>query len=197
MKLSSLQRDILIGTILGDAFLQKAGEKNSRLLLEHGIKQKSYLHWKVSQLVQLFQGKPKYLKRIHPLTKRTYEYWRHQSQSMPDLGALQKVFYPEGKKKIPENLNFFLRSPMVLAVWYMDDGYYYGRDRISCLYLGNVTFHEAEVAARAIHERYNLVARILAKKKGYALFFSPQETKKFARIVESYLLKEFKYKLPS
>lgn len=197
MKLSTTQRDILVGTILGDAFLQKTGEKNARLRLEHGGKQKSYLLWKVSKLSQLFQGKPTYLRRIHPLSKATYEYWRHQSQSMPDLGKLRKIFYPGGRKTIPPNLIEFLRSPLVLAVWYMDDGYYYGRDRIAYLYLGNVTRAEAEIAAHALQSKFDLHARILVKKKGFALCFSPDQTRELASLVEPYIIDQFKYKLPS
>ena len=197
MKLSSLQRDILVGTILGDAFLQKTGERNARLRLEQGAKQKSYLLWKVEQLSQLFQGKAKYLKRVHPLTRKTYEYWRHQSQSMPELGVLRRIFYPSGRKTIPENLEVFLRSPRVLAVWYMDDGYYYQRDRVSYLYLGNVTRHEAEVASSALRTKYDLTSRVLAKKKGFALYFPPAEARKLAVLIRGYILDEFSYKLPS
>ena len=102
MKLSSIQRDILIGTVLGDAYLQKTGKKNARLRLEHGADQKEYLFWKVKNLQQFFQGKPKYLERIHPISKQTYKYWRHQSQSMPFLGKLQRIFYKNGAKSIPE-----------------------------------------------------------------------------------------------
>lgn len=197
MKLSSVQRDILVGTILGDAFLQKTGEKNARLRLEHGGKQKSYLLWKVANLSQLFQGRPTYLRRVHPISKQTYEYWRHQSQSMPELGKLRRIFYPEGRKTIPSNLEEFLRSPRVLAVWYMDDGYYYARDRIAYLYLGNVARAEAEVAARAMQAKFDLHARVLAKKKGFALCFSPDQTRKLASLVEPHVIELFKYKLPS
>ena len=102
--LSKEQKSILIGTILGDAYLQKTGKKNARLRLEHGYKQKEYLFWKVEKLNKLFQGKPKYIERIHPITKKTYCYWRHQSQTTPYLGRLRGIFYPEGKKKIPKDL---------------------------------------------------------------------------------------------
>ena len=40
IKLSLTQKQILYGTILGDGYLQKTGEKNARLRLEHGEKQK-------------------------------------------------------------------------------------------------------------------------------------------------------------
>ena len=115
MKLSSIQKDILIGTILGDAYLQKTGEKNARLRLEHGINQKEYLFWKVKNLQQFFQGKPKYLERIHPANGRTYRYWRHQSQSGPFLGKLRKIFYLDNRKIIPVNIERFL-TPRSIAV---------------------------------------------------------------------------------
>ena len=44
------QEDLVIGMILGDAYLQKTGKQNARLRLEHSIMQKAYLEWKISQL---------------------------------------------------------------------------------------------------------------------------------------------------
>lgn len=196
MKLSSVQRDILVGTILGDAYVQKTGERNARLRLEHGADQKEYLFWKVKNLQQFFQGRPKYLERVHPSSKRTYQYWRHQSQSMPFLGKLRKIFYRDGKKIIPEDIMKWL-TPRSVAVWYMDDGYYYQRDRCSYLYLGNVTKAEAERAGLALKTKFDVLVRVLSKKKGFALYFSPRETIKLASTVRRYILPEFNYKLPS
>lgn len=195
MKLSAIQKNILIGTILGDAYLQKTGEKNARLRLEHGGGQKEYLFWKVNMLPQFFQGRPSYIERVHPLTRRTYTYWRHQSQSMFYLGKLRKLFYPNGKKKIPSDIDKFL-TPLSFAVWYMDDGYYYARDKCAYLYLGNVSREEAESAAAAIKKKFHLIARVLSKKKGFAIYFSRLEVIKLKVIIASYILDQFKYKLP-
>jgi hypothetical protein len=194
--LSQDQKSILIGTILGDAYLQKTGEKNSRLRLEHGYKQKEYLFWKVKKLDYFFQGKPKYLERIHPISKKKYCYWRHQSQSTPIFGKLRKIFYPEGKKEIPEDLEKYL-TPLMFAVWYMDDGYYYQRDDCSYLYLGNVSIKEAEIVYSALLEKFGILTRVLKKKKGYAIYFSPQETKKLKKLIKSYTLPQFDYKFSS
>lgn len=196
MKLSAIQKDILVGTILGDAYLQKTGEKNARLRLEHGADQKEYLFWKVTNLQQFFQGKPKYLERVHPITKRRYRYWRHQSQSTPYFGKLQKIFYQNGKKIIPEKI-IRLLTPLSLAVWYMDDGYYYARDRCAYLYLGNVRKEEAEYAAAAINKKFGVGVRVLSKKKGFALYFSSRETPQLSAIIRDYILPQFNYKLPS
>ena len=45
-------KSAIIGMILGDGYLQKTGEKNARLRLEHGYKQKEYLLWKTEKLKQ-------------------------------------------------------------------------------------------------------------------------------------------------
>lgn len=196
ISLSKEQKSILFGIILGDGYLQKTGKKNARLRLEHGKNQKEYLLWKVKKLSNLFQGKPKYLERIHPLSKQKYCYWRHQSPSTPLLGKFRKIFYPEGKKRIPENLEKYL-TPLTLAVWYMDDGYYYSRDKCSYLYLGNVSEKEAEIVAQTFSKKFRLLSRVKKKKRGYTLYFSPKETKKLKNLIKDHILPQFNYKLPS
>lgn len=182
--------------ILGDAYLQKTGKKNARLRLEQGARQKDYLFWKISKFPKLFQGKPKYLERKHPLTGKVYKYWRHQSNSTPELGKWQRVFYPDGKKHIPENLKDILKDFLSLAVWYMDDGYYYDRDKVSYLYLGRVNKKEAEIANIMFEENFGIFSKTLDKKqKGFALYFSPSETIKFHKKIEKFILPLFDYKI--
>ena len=196
ISLSKEQKSILFGIILGDGYLQKTGKKNARLRLEHGRNQKEYLLWKAKKLERFFQGKPKYLERTHPISKRKYSYWRHQSQSTPYLGKLRNIFYSDGKKKIPEDLEEYL-TPITLAVWYMDDGYYYLRDQCSYLYLGNVSREEAETVAQTLLKKFDITTRVRQKKKGYAIYFSPEETQKLKNLIKSHILHQFNYKLPS
>lgn len=197
MHLTRNQEAILVGSVLGDAFLQKTGARNARLRFEHGAKQKEYLFWKVKALSRLFQGKPTHLARVHPKTKATYEYWRAQSNATPEIGKLRVVFYPEGKKRIPENIEKFLKEPLALAVWYMDDGYYYPKDKNSFLYLGRVSRAEAEYALGALTKNFGLVPHVYDKKeKGFALYFGVAETKKLHNLVRRHmLLPLFAYKL--
>jgi hypothetical protein len=195
MKLTKRQTAILIGTLLGDAFLQKTGTKNARLRLEHGSAQKEYLIWKAEAFGRLFPQKSTYLERVHPTSGATYGYWRAQSESTPTFGEWQRVFYPDGKKKIPEDISDLLDDPLSLAVWYMDDGYYYERDRNSYLYLGRVSRTEAERAQSAIADNFNIHATVYDKKtKGFALFFSVHETKNLIQLVEPFCLPLFAYK---
>ena len=194
--LTTKQKFVLYGAILGDGYLQKTGSKNARLRLEHGAKQKDYLFWKIEMLHPFFQGKPKKVERIHPITKNTYFYWCHQSQTNAYLGKLRNVFYPQGKKMIPQSIEKYLNSSS-LAVWYMDDGYYYGRDKCGYLYLGNVSQEEAETLQNALKNKFQLCVHWLKKKKGYAIYFPPTEMRKLKALLKGSYLDQFNYKLPS
>lgn len=198
MELTKDEKSALVGMILGDGYLQKTGKKNSRLRLEHSLKQRAYLEWKVRLLPRLFQGKLTVLTRIHPKTHKAYHYVRHQSNSSPVLGKFRQIFYIDGKKQIPNNLEKLLMSSLALVIWYLDDGYYYARDNCMYLYLGRVSRAEAEIAKIALSKRFNLVSRLLDKKeKGFALYFSREEVKKFTQLIKKFVPPEMGYKIPS
>ena len=189
-----------MGTVLGDGCLQKTGLKNARLRLEHGEAQKEYVLWKGNQFPKLFLGKPTYLERTHPKTNHVYKYWRWQSNSTPILGKWHSMFYIDGAKCLPMNLPELLSQPLALAVWYMDDGCFYqnNHNRYSMIYLGRVSFEEAEIAAMAISSNFNIHPKVYdKKKKGYTLFFSVAETKKLHDLIRQYILPIFNYKLYS
>lgn len=195
VKLTRNQKSIIVGTVLGDGFLQKTGARNARLRLEHSNKQKDYIVWKMQSLPRLFQGKPTYLSRVHPKTKRMYHYVRAQSNTSPEIGKLQNVFYQNGKKTIPEDFEKYL-DELVLAVWYMDDGYYYKKDKNSFIYLGKMSKNEANIVSDAIRNRFNIATKIYDKKnKGLALYFPVAETRKMHNLIRQYVIPLFQYKL--
>ncbi|OIO51059.1 MAG: hypothetical protein COX12_00690 [Candidatus Brennerbacteria bacterium CG23_combo_of_CG06-09_8_20_14_all_44_41] len=198
MKFTKRQKAILIGTILGDAYLQKTGKRNARLCLEHENKQKEYLLWKVSAFKNLFQGKPVFVKRVHPKTKKMYEYWRFQSNSTPELGKMQRLFYKNGKKIIPSNFQELFKEPLSLAVWFMDDGYYYPRDNNAYLYLGKLSLDETKIVQDTLINNLRLKTKILDKKQeGFVIYFSPSETQKLKTIIGPYIIPCLMYKIPS
>lgn len=196
MNLTKRQQAILVGTLLGDGYLQKTGLKNARLRLEHGKRQKEYLLWKGAQLPRLFNGKPDRIERIHPKTKQTYTYWRWQSHATPELGKWRAVFYENGAKRIPKDLEKLLQEPIALAVWYMDDGFYDLKQRHSFIYLGRVSREEADSARDAIVKNFSLAPRVYDKKaKGFALFFPVAETKKLHELIREHVHNSMHYKL--
>ena len=190
-------REVLIGCILGDGYLQKTGKRNARLRLEHQESQKDYLLWKIKWLKRIFQGKPKRIERIHPKTGKKSVFWRHQSQSMPYLGKLRKLFYENGKKRIPEKIEKWF-SPLSLAVLYMDDGYIDWRKKAKAMVISLAGFEkkDVEVLKRIIEKKFNIFPRIHKEKKGWRLYFPQKEAEKLASLIKPYILPLFSYKLP-
>src|SRR6266702_146027 len=153
--LTARARSILIGTLLGDGRLQPTGGRRARLRLEHGLDQAEYLLWKVDELSGIAAGRTTYLDRVHPVTRAVYRYVRHQSFASAIYGQLWKIFYPQGQKRIPDLLPELLTEPLALAVWYMDDGYYFPRERECYLYyLGTVSTEEAQTAQAVVASNF-------------------------------------------
>lgn len=196
MRLTNIQKAALVGAILGDGYLQKTGERNARLRFEHSLKQKEYLEWKTELFPKLFQGKLSFLSRVHPKTRRTYEYVRHQSNSSPVLGRFRKIFYPQDRKRIPEDLADWLVHNIALAIWYFDDGYYYPRDHCAYIYLGRVSQPEAQIANHALKNCFDLNSRVLDKGvKGFVLYFPRKEAEKLTSLVKPFVVPSMTYKL--
>lgn len=196
LDLNKQQLAVIYGSIMGDSYLQTNG-LNTRLRLEHSLDQEEYLLWKFRFLKNIFtESAVVRLNRIHPITKKEYQYIRCQSRTLPILKSVKDIFYQDGKKIVPIDLKKYLIEPISLAVWFMDDGYYYRRDKCGYLYLGNVSKQEAEICSDALQNNFGLKTKVLAKKKGFALYFSRLEMLKLKDIISEYILPLFRYKIP-
>jgi hypothetical protein len=114
--------------------------------------------WKADELSGIAAGRTTYLDRVHPLTRAVYRYVRHQSLASAIYEHVWKIFYPEGQKRIPVVLPKLLTEPLTLAVWYMDDGYYFPRERECYLYLGTVSTEEAQTAQAVVASNFGTCA---------------------------------------
>lgn len=128
--LTQLQRSIIIGTLLGDGHLRIVrGRKNALLEINHGFLQKEYVDWKYSNLANLSKNGP--VIRNSNDNRIAYRFTTRQHTELTDL---HNYFYVEGRKIIPHDLKI---DPMMLAVWYMDDG---SKCRESDVYLNTQQF---------------------------------------------------------
>jgi hypothetical protein len=105
------QNELITGKLLGDGSLENRGTANSRLQIRHSIHQKHYVDWCWQQLREFTCSLP----------KRHENSYYFRTKSLPVFTKLRKVWYPEGRKILPSSLKI---NPFILAVWYMDDGYY-------------------------------------------------------------------------
>ncbi|MBU1000235.1 hypothetical protein KKE78_02470 [Patescibacteria group bacterium] len=195
--MDKIQKAVVIGTILGDGFLQKTGKKNARLRLEYSLKQQDYLLWKYQILNNFFQKKPEILERFNLKFGKNYQYIRSQSYSGLEFGKLHQLFYVDGKKVIPNKVSKLLKEPMSLAVWFMDDGYYYPRDRIAYIYLPKYDSNSIKNLLFAIKNNYGLTPQLKIKKRGeHVLIFTAEDTVKLVQIIKPFIIKSMSCKLP-
>lgn len=196
MGLLKVQRLVLVGTILGDAYLQPTGKRNARLRLEHSLNQKDYIFWKYQIFKNYMQSEPELIKRYNPHGKKTYVYWRCQSHSSPIFGKYRRLFYREGKKVIPLNIKKFLKSPLTLAVWIMDDGYLYKRDQHLFIYLPDYQKEEIRLLQEGVEANFEVRTGYKEKKlkKEKFLWFDRVNTRKIINTIKPHLLFSMKKK---
>ena len=127
-QLTETEKALIMGTLLGDGTMIKRGN-SYRLRIAHGIKQKNYVLWKRKQLenlcettqdpviktdqkgyqtVEIYLTSGEYLKEIFHL------FYKEQPNDN-DNDKYRKTITPELIEKLPMN-------PLVLAVFFMDDG---------------------------------------------------------------------------
>lgn len=189
------ERSIVIGTVMGDAFLQQTGARNARLRFEHSSKQKDYIFWKWQELKRYMQDQPKRIERFNPIWKKKYAYYRCQSHASPQFGKLREMFYREHHKQIPEAIKKFL-NPLAFAVWFMDDGYYYKRDRTAYIYLSQLDERDIRQLEAALAENFDIHPKLETKKTGALnLKFSAVDTKRLLIIIAPHVIKSMRYKI--
>ena len=113
LPVSQRQEEILIGCILGDAYITKRGQ----VRIEQSETQKDYLAWKYNELQSLayqniYQAQRKD-KRNGKSYKSFYITLRQYFRPWRD------TWYLNGKKIFPQRPSI---TDLSLAVWYMDDG---------------------------------------------------------------------------
>lgn len=183
--LTEEQKSILIGTLLGDGTMRI--KKNAHLEINHAFSQKVLVDWIFSKFSSLVTTPPKWRKGNG---KR--EAYRFATQKLPVLTPFYNQFYRNGKKIIPNDLKL---DPLSLAVWFMDDG----SKTYSSVYLNTQQFNldEQTRLIDILKNQFDIEATLNKDKIYYRIRIRTHSVKIFIQLVEPFVLKEFRYKIPS
>ncbi len=181
--LSKKQMSIILGSVLGDAYIYPKG----KICFEHGEKQRNYLLWKFSQLKSAACPKVSQVKRWdNRINKHTISYRFFLRQY---FRTLRKIFYPNKKKIIPKQIKAWL-SPLLLAVWYMDDGYL-ERKKYPLLMTESFNSDNLSLLKRILFSKLNIDTKINNRNR-----IRIKSRNKFFSLINSHMHESMNYKLP-
>lgn len=183
--LTQFQKSVIIGSLLGDAYLRIIpGRKNAFLEFNHSSKQSAYVDWKFDILKNYCRSKPK-LRAYN--TRKAYRFF---TRSNKEFTNYYHQFYIDGKKVVPDNL---IIDPLSLAVWYIDDGSKCGEDNV---YLNTQQFTISDqTKLQSILLEFGIISRLNSDKKYFRIRIQKKSIDKFFSLISSYIIPSFRYKL--
>lgn len=159
-----MKEQILLGTLLGDAYIGKLYHraKSYSIKWEHCLKQEEYALWKANNSLDNYS----FCKRDR-LDSRTGNIYKSITcySTKDDYKYYRSLFYKEHKEVSQEILNML--QPLSIAVWFMDDGnlYYNGN---SCHLTLSINGFDNDSIHRII-EYFKNTYNIHFKKSGRAI----------------------------
>jgi len=196
LQLASVQREALVGLLLGDACLETQNRgRTYRLKIEQCARQEAY----VDHLYSLFQE--------WVLTPPTARSKRASNGAVTTNLAFQTVshsafrfyaqqFYAEGRKSVPELIHHWL-TPRGLSYWFMDDGSLKSSQSNGVIF-NTHCFDQQDVErlARCLWDLFGLQVTPRRQPDGVQLFVSGRSFETFSAVVDPYIIPEMRYKVP-
>lgn len=189
LHLTEIQKQVLVGTLLGDGSLKiSPSGKSARLQVCHSFKHEEYVLWKKNIFKGWILSGPKYYKINNSLIFRTI--------SHPEIYEFFKNFYQDKIKIVPKNISSLLKSNLALAVWFMDDGNGYGNTgayRLSTYAFG---LSGTTLLQKCLYDNFGLVSNLKKDTKGYQIYIPVRSgsASKFRKITYKYVTSDMKYK---
>ena len=194
MLLTQEQKDILVGTILGDGHLEQNG-KGVRLKVDHGMTQQDYVLWKYKIFKNFVPSEPRIIYSFHKKMQKNYERLHFATYSNIIFREWRDLFYRNKIKIIPQNINEILVSPMSLAVWMMDDGY--KRNDCNALRINTDLFSlgEQELLVDCLKENFGISTTIHKKGKTFNIYVPEKSSRNFCNLIRPYIIDSLLYKV--
>lgn len=181
-KFSSRQIELIIGSLLGDAYLVKT-TRGYAFRVNHGLQQKKYVDWKYKILKNFTNSSPR-------MSSNCY-YFR--TVSHPFLSFLRKLFYLEGKKRVSRSILKKYLTPLSFSVWVMDDGSKDGnqlRLNTQCFLL-----EDQKILQKFLTTKLGIETTLNLDKNQYRLRIKEKSMDKVRFLLKKFLIPSMSYKI--
>lgn len=182
--LTDRQTQILIGSLLGDAYIHPLG----KICFEQSSIQQEYLNWKYTEFKNLAYPKIAHVSRLDK---------RSQNQTFSCRFFLKQIFrtwrniwYLNGHKILPTDIEKWF-TPLTLAVWYMDDGHL--EKGVAPLFAcESFTQEESSALASIMSKKWQLKCYVNNNNR---IRISRESSRHFIEIVDPYIVPSMRYKI--
>ena len=190
--LTQRQKQILVGTLLGDGHLELNG-RYTRLRVDHYERHKEYVFWMAREF-EPFSLNPRAIVEKDKRNGKIYKRWHFSTRSLPIFSIFQDLFYKGKRKIIPVNISEMM-SNLSLAVWYMDDGFRRRDSKGFYLCSSSFTSQEQEILRKMLFAKFGLETRIHHQRKWERIFVPSAFSDMFNDIIKKHIIPVFDYKL--
>lgn len=195
MEITQRQKDIIIGTLLGDGYIEISKEGSTRLQLKQSEEKKEYIFWLYKELGNLCRSAPK--------QRKDNNQWYFNTRYVQELKPLRQYFYLKNVKIIPRDIRNLLTQPISIAVWFMDDGTLDWR--IKSHYAFRLSTHafsltENKILTDVLKINFGIIASVqttLIRHKRYPrIHIGTTGRDQFLQLIKPFILSCFNHKLP-
>ena len=208
MTLNQNQKDLIVGTLLGDGNLQTETKGRTwRYRALHKAAHKDYLFYKYELLKNFCQNPPCYSEVHDTRTDKFYRRWYFQTSISNAFKHYGNLFYTfdlktnRMVKKVPINIQQLL-TPLAVAYWYMDDGSMKWIRHSNAIRICTESFSESDVSRlkKALKNLYNIETQLIRKTNngvfiGYRLAINEANSTCFRQLIEPFLIDCMRYKV--
>lgn len=192
--ISPRQREIIIGKLLGDGHIEtRTRGRTYRLKIEQSERQSPYVDWLYQELQNLAASEPR--RKVQRVNGKEYvKYW-FNTASTGSLRFYGQQWYPNGKKIIPRQIERWV-TPLVLAVWFMDDGSIKSQHhRAKIINTQSFTKDDIQRLIDLLDRKYGIKAKLRPQKEGYQMYLLSETIGIFENLIRPYILPSMAYKL--
>lgn len=194
--LTSLQKEIVVGLLLGDGHIELSPNgKSARLKIGQAARNSDYVEF----LYHIFSNVVRMVPHRRTVNSfgKDFDRIEFTTLSLLDFKYFRELFYRERTRIIPNTISELL-TDRGLAVWFMDDGSYKSRQckgKLLCTH--NFTNDEVKILCQVLKDKFCLEAIPRYQVDGTEIYIRASSFYKLKELISPYLVPSFYYKLES
>jgi hypothetical protein len=196
LKLTSIQIEIIHGSMLGDLHAEKRNTNgNTRLQFRYSSISIEFVNYLFSIFCDFTGSPPINLSYFDARENKnqTYSSIKFQTLSLPCFNIFRELYYNcSGVKIVPSNISELLTA-RGLAHWFMDDGYKSPNGFYFCTESFSPADHQLLIDV--LTNKFNLDCSIHSHTNGSRVYIKKSSAVDFVELVQPFMHSSFLYKL--